>query len=58
MPSIEGFNTKFQDMKSLHWPARHLNRFLLQSLTREQWQEAAKYLRAKIASAVIVGATA
>lgn len=58
MPSIEGFNTKFQDMKSLNWPARHLNRFLLQSLTREQWQEAAKYLQAKIASAVIDGATA
>ena len=37
--------TEFQDMKSLNWPARHLDRFLLQSLTREQWQETAKYLQ-------------
>ncbi|WP_201981774.1 BamA/TamA family outer membrane protein [Hymenobacter rubidus] len=58
VPSIEGFNTEFQDMKSLNWPARHLDRFLLQSLTREQWQEAAKYLQAKITPTVIDGATA
>ncbi|WP_210516120.1 BamA/TamA family outer membrane protein [Hymenobacter terricola] len=58
VPSIEGFNTKFQDMKSLNWPARHLDRFLLQGLTREQWQEAAKYLQAKITPTVIDEATA
>jgi hypothetical protein len=58
VPSIEGFNTEFQDMKSLNWPARHLDRFLLQDLTREQWQEAAKYLQTKITPAVIDGATA
>ncbi|GAA4021789.1 metallophosphoesterase [Hymenobacter glaciei] len=58
VPSIEGFNTEFQDMKSLNWPARHLDRFLLQGLTREQWQETAKYLQGKITPAVIDGATA
>ncbi|GAB3847993.1 metallophosphoesterase [Hymenobacter terrigena] len=58
VPSIEGFETEFQDMKSLNWPARHLDRFLLQDLTREQWQETAKYLQAKITPAVIDGATA
>jgi hypothetical protein len=58
VPSIEGFNTKFEDMKSLNWPARHLDRFLLQNLSREQWQEAAKYLQAKITPAVIDEATA
>ena len=57
VPSIEGFNTKFQDMKSLNWPARHLDRFLLQSLTREQWQDAAKYLQTKITPTVIDSAT-
>ena len=56
--SIEGFTTEFQDMKSLNWPARHLDRFLLQNLTREQWQETAKYLQAKITPTVINGATA
>ena len=58
VPSIEGFNTEFQDMKSLNWPARHLDRFLLQSLSREQWQETAKYLQGKITPTVIDGATA
>ncbi|MBF9143991.1 ShlB/FhaC/HecB family protein [Hymenobacter properus] len=58
VPSIEGFNTEFQDMKSLNWPARHLDRFLLQGLTREQWQEAAKYLQGKITPTIIDGATA
>ena len=58
VPSIEGFNTEFQDMKSLNWPARHLDRFLLHGLTREQWQEAARYLQGKITPAVIDGATA
>ena len=58
VPSIEGFNTEFQDMKSLNWPARHLDRFLLQGLTRAQWQETAKYLQGKITPAVIDEATA
>ena len=58
VPSIEGFQDEFQDMKSLNWPARHLDRFLLQSLSREQWQEAAKYLQAKLTPAIIDEATA
>ncbi|MDQ2771052.1 MAG: outer membrane protein assembly factor [Bacteroidota bacterium] len=58
VPSIEGFNDQFEDMKSLNWPARHLDRFLLQSLTREDWQTAAKYLQGKITPTVIDGATA
>ena len=58
VPSIEGFNDQFEDMKSLNWPARHLDRFLLQNLSREDWQTAAKYLQAKITPAVIDGATA
>ncbi|WP_216725967.1 BamA/TamA family outer membrane protein [Hymenobacter siberiensis] len=58
VPSIEGFNDQFEDMKSLNWPARHLDRFLLQNLSREDWQTAAKYLQAKISPTVIDGATA
>ena len=58
VPSIEGFQTDFQDMKSLNWPARHLDRFLLQNLSREQWQETARYLQGKITPAVIDEATA
>ena len=58
VPSIEGFQAEFQDMKSLNWPARHLDRFLLQSLTREHWQAAAKYLQQQLTPAVIDEATA
>ncbi len=58
VPSIEDFGEEFGDMKSLNWPARHLDRFLLQSLTREDWQTAAKYLQAQLTPAVIDQATA
>jgi len=58
VPSIEGFQEKFQDMKSLNWPARHLDRFLLQGLSRAQWQEAGRYLQARLTPAVIDEATA
>ncbi|QJX48298.1 hypothetical protein HMJ29_15760 [Hymenobacter taeanensis] len=58
VPSIEDFQAEFHDMKSLNWPARHLDRFLLQSLNREQWQEIARYLQAQITPAAIDEATA
>ncbi|RIY09765.1 hypothetical protein D0T11_11340 [Hymenobacter rubripertinctus] len=58
LPSIEGFQDEFRDMKSLNWPARHLDRFLLQSLNREQWQQIARYLQAQITPAAIDEATA
>jgi len=58
VPSIEGFGDHFEDLKSLNWPARHLDRFLLQGLSREQWQEAGKYLQGKLTPSVIDEATA
>ncbi|WP_324670896.1 hypothetical protein [Hymenobacter sp. GOD-10R] len=58
VPSIEDFQAEFHDMESLNWPARHLDRFLLQSLTREQWQEIGKYMQQRITPAAIDQATA
>ncbi|RZK99504.1 MAG: hypothetical protein EOO62_24755, partial [Hymenobacter sp.] len=58
VPSIEDFGEEFGDMKSLNWPARHLDRFLLQSLTRQDWQAAANYLQTQLTPAVIDQATA
>ena len=58
VPSIEDFQADFHDMKSLNWPARHLDRFLLQGLSRQDWQTAAKYLQAKLTPQVIDEATA
>jgi hypothetical protein len=58
VPSIEGFGEEFEDMKSLNWPARHLDRFLLQGLSRQDWQTTAKYLQTQLTPAVIDEATA
>ncbi|UOQ76901.1 outer membrane protein assembly factor [Hymenobacter sp. 5516J-16] len=58
VPSIEDFQAEFHDLKSLNWPARHLDRFLLQSLSREQWQQIGRYLQARITPAAIDEATA
>ncbi|MCR5886506.1 hypothetical protein LRS06_01700 [Hymenobacter sp. J193] len=58
VPSIEDFQAEFHDMESLNWPARHLDRFLLQSLTREQWQDVGKYLQQQITPTAIDQATA
>jgi hypothetical protein len=58
VPSIEDFQAEFHDMASLNWPARHLDRFLLQSLTRQDWQTAANYLQQQLTPAVIDEATA
>jgi len=57
VPSIEGFGERYDDLKSLNWPARHLDRFLLQGLSRAQWQEAGQYLQTKLTPAVIDEAT-
>lgn len=53
VPSIESFEHKVHGLESLNWPARHLDRLLLTSITREQWQEAAHYLQRTITPAVI-----
>ncbi|WP_156109417.1 hypothetical protein [Hymenobacter sp. APR13] len=56
--SIEDFQGEFHDLKSLNWPARDLDRFLLQSLTRQQWQQVGQYMQASITPAAIDEATA
>ncbi len=58
VPSIQGFDDQIDGLKSLNWPARHLDRFLLQGLTRADWQAAATYLQQRITPAVIDQATA
>ncbi|QNH60699.1 hypothetical protein [Hymenobacter sediminicola] len=58
IPSIEDFQTEFHDLKSLNWPAKDLDRFLLQSLTREDWQEIGNYMQSRITPAAIDEATA
>ena len=58
VPSIEDFGTEFHARKRLNWLARRPNRFLLQSLTRQDWQTAARYLQTQSTPAIIDKATA
>jgi hypothetical protein len=58
VPSIEDFQSEFNGLESLNWPARHLDRFLLQGLSRQDWQTAARYLQTQLTPAVIDEATA
>lgn len=58
VPSIEDFQMKFNDLESLNWPARHLDRALLQSLNRDDWKQIGQYLQQRITPAAIDSATA
>ncbi|UYZ60533.1 metallophosphoesterase family protein [Hymenobacter latericus] len=58
VPSIEDFGEHFRDLESLNWPARHLDRALLQSLSREDWRRIGQYLQQRITPAAIDSATA
>lgn len=53
VPSIEGFEPKVRGLESLNWPARHLDRLLLTSVTREQWRQAATYLQTTLTPEVL-----
>jgi hypothetical protein len=53
MPNVESFEMKFQDIRSLTYPARHLDRQLLTSLQEDEWVEAALHLKNTFTDAVI-----
>jgi len=51
--SIQNFDEELSGITSLTWTARHLDRFLLTSLSKADWQEFAVYLQSKITDQVI-----
>lgn len=53
MPMVEGFDTDFHDIKSLTWPARHLDRFLLTGLDYQDWKNASSYIEQTLTDEVI-----
>lgn len=53
MPNVESFEDKFQDIRSLMYPARHLDRLLLTSLQEDVWEETARRLQNTFTDAVI-----
>ncbi|HYV94534.1 MAG TPA: hypothetical protein VE978_22365 [Chitinophagales bacterium] len=45
LPNAEDFDYHFEDLSSLTWTARHLDRFLLSSLDKDDWLTLAKELQ-------------
>jgi hypothetical protein len=53
MPNVESFQYNFQDIKSLTYPARHLDRLLLTSLQEDEWEKTALRLKNTFTDAII-----
>ena len=48
MPNGENFDYKINGLRSLMWQARHLDRFVANEVTKEQWTQAARDVHASI----------
>ncbi len=53
MPMVESFEAEFRDIKSLTWPARHLDRLLLTGLDQEEWRQIASTIGNKMTDEAI-----
>ncbi len=54
--SGENFGMAINDIRSLTWPARHLDRFVANELNQEDWIEAAKELQSQLTAERITDA--
>jgi hypothetical protein len=52
-PNIQNFDADIHGIRSLTWPARHLDRYLLTSLSRQDWINFAHYLQERFPDPVI-----
>ena len=52
-PSGENFDYRIKGLRSLMWQARHLDRLLANELDRNDWKEAAQYVKQRIDNEVI-----
>jgi hypothetical protein len=53
MPMVESFGAEFKDIKSLTWPARHVDRLLLTELDHGDWKEISSGLAQTMTDEVI-----
>jgi len=53
MPMVESFDYDFHDIKSLTWAGRHVDRFLLTSLERDDWQNISQLTQQQMTDEVI-----
>ncbi len=53
MPMVESFESDFKGIKSLTWPARHVDRLLLTELDHKDWKQISSALTDKMTDQVI-----
>lgn len=53
MPMVESFEADFKDIKSLTWPARHVDRLLLTELDQKDWKDISSYIERSMTDEVI-----
>jgi hypothetical protein len=53
MPMVESFEADFKGIKSLTWPARHVDRYLLTGLDRGDWQQISSSVKQAMTDEVI-----
>jgi hypothetical protein len=53
LPNAENFDYRFHDVSSLTWPSRHLDRFLLPAIDKQQWLSLVKELQVTMSDAAI-----
>jgi hypothetical protein len=53
MPMVESFEAGFKDIKSLTWPARHVDRLLLTDLDHQDWTDITSYISQTMTDEVI-----
>ncbi|MFC2112630.1 hypothetical protein ACFLTA_05115 [Bacteroidota bacterium] len=53
MPMVESFDYDFHDIKSLTWPARHVDRSLLTELDRRDWMRISEEIQLAMTDEVI-----
>jgi len=53
MPMVESFGADFKDIKSLTWPARHVDRLLLTELNYKDWKAISSYVEQSMTDEVI-----
>ncbi len=56
MTMVESFEADFHDIKSLTWPARHVDRFLLTDLDYKDWENISSYIEQTMTDEVIQNA--
>jgi len=52
-PNVQNFTYKIKGIRSLNWPARHLDRLLLTSLNKKDWLQITEELQSEITDNVI-----